>query len=77
MTIGNENIIVRDSTDGGVTWPAARNVVLNSGGVGPRFMPWVCTAGGAAFVSWYDRRPASLTANDLTDFFGGSAFVDA
>src|SRR5262245_24637512 len=75
MSLGNENIIVRDSTDGGATWPAARNVVLNSGAPGPRFMPWVCAVGGAAQVSWYDRRPATLTSNDLTDFFGGSAFV--
>ncbi|HKQ73231.1 MAG TPA: choice-of-anchor D domain-containing protein [Blastocatellia bacterium] len=75
-TLGNTNIIVRDSADGGATWPAARNVVLNSGAQGPRFMPWVCTVGGAAHVSWYDRRPATLTSNDLTDFFGGSAFLD-
>jgi hypothetical protein len=74
--LGNENIIVRDSTDGGATWPAARSVVLNNGIPGSRFMPWVCATGGTAYVSWYDRRVASVPQNDLTDFYGGSAFLD-
>ncbi len=36
-------------------------------------MPWVCTSGGNAFVTWYDRRAATTTNNDLTDYFAASA----
>ena len=71
----NENVLVRDSVDGGTTWPAARVVQLNGGGNARRFMPWMCTLGGTAHVTWYDRRNAAAT-NDLTDFYRGSAFVD-
>ena len=71
----NENVLVRDSVDGGTTWPAARVVQLNGGGNARRFMPWMCTLGGTAHVTWYDRRFAVAT-NDLTDFFRGRAFVD-
>lgn len=74
--LGNENVLIRDSLDGGLTWPAGRVVVANSGVVAKRFMPWVCTAGGAAYVSWYDRRNATAANNDITDFFGGSASLD-
>src|SRR5262249_49230197 len=49
---GNENVIVRDSTDGGVNWPAARKGTLKSPGVGGRFMPWVGTGGGRGHGSW-------------------------
>jgi hypothetical protein len=74
--IGNDNVIVQDSTDGGVTWP--RQVTLNSTGTGLRFMPWVCATNGTAFVSWYDRRAASATSdNDLTDYFGATASISA
>ena len=71
----NENVIVRDSVDGGVNWP--RQVQVNGGGNARRFMPWMCTLGGAAHVTWYDRRNATVGNNDLTDFFRGRAFVDA
>jgi hypothetical protein len=70
---GNENIVVRDSVDGGATWPRAQNV--NSGATGRRFMPWVCALGGTAFVSWYDRRAATTTNPDRTDYFLGSVFA--
>ena len=71
---GNENVVVRDSTDGGKTFP--RSVVVNGGGTGRRFMPWVCTVGGVAHVSWYDRRFAIATvSDDATDFYRGSASV--
>lgn len=45
---GNENIVVKDSVDGGATWP--RSQVVNSSVTGRRFMPWVCALGGTAFV---------------------------
>ena len=67
---GNENILVHDSQDGGTTWSAA--TTLNTGGNARRFMPWMCTTKGTAYVTWYDRRNAGA-ANDLTDYFGASA----
>jgi hypothetical protein len=80
---GNENVLVRDSIDGGANFPAARVAQLNTNIPAPRFMPWVCTTSGEAFVTWYDRRaatpcpvPPCLTPNDTTEFFGGSAFLD-
>jgi len=70
---GNENIIVKDSVDGGATWPRAQ--VVNSSASGRRFMPWVCALGGTAFVSWYDRRVATTANPDRTDYFLGSVFA--
>ncbi len=70
---GNEDIIVRHSTDGGVTWSGGRRI--NAQVTARRFLPWVCATEGAAFVSWFDRRAATTASNDLTDFFVGSAFV--
>ena len=70
----NENVLVYDSTDGGVNWP--RSVRVNAGTDARRFMPWMCTVGGAAHVTWYDRRfTVGASTNDLTDFYRGSAFV--
>jgi hypothetical protein len=74
--LGNENVMVADSTDGGVTWGAAGHtpVVVNStGSNGRRIMPWVCASGGKAFVTWYDRRSATAANNDLQDYFAASA----
>ena len=70
---GNDNIVVKDSVDGGATWP--RSQVVNSSATGRRFMPWVCALGGTAFVSWYDRRVATATNPDRTDYFLGSVFA--
>lgn len=73
----NENIQVRDSIDGGTTWPAGQAVTLNSPVNARRFMPWVCTENGSAYVSWYDRRAATVSNNDLTDFYVGGVSVQA
>jgi hypothetical protein len=77
----DEDIIVQDSTNGGSSWNSTagngRIVQVSSGIQARRFMPWVCSAGGAAYVSWYDRRAASPTSNDLTDYFAASASLDA
>jgi hypothetical protein len=70
---GNDNIVVVDSVNGGLTFP--RTVTVNTAVTARRFMPWACTAGGVAYVSWYDRRNATSTANDLTRYFGASAAV--
>ena len=73
---GNENVLVRDSLDGGRTWLGGRVVTVNAAAAGRRFMPWLSTNGGEAFVSWYDRRVATPAANDLTEYFGGRARLD-
>lgn len=67
---GNENIIVTDSLDGGATWP--NSIAANSAVASRRFMPWVCTLNGDAYVTWYDRRAATAGNNDLTDFYVNS-----
>ena len=56
----NDDVIVADSNDGGVTWSSS--VVANAGAPGRRFMPWVCTTDGVAMLSWYDRRAAAKIA---------------
>jgi hypothetical protein len=76
-------IFVLDSLDGGQTWtrPAVRaNVAVP----GPRIMPWICTTGGDAYVTWFDRRAATPcrngncpgVQNDSTDFFAGRVGLD-
>jgi hypothetical protein len=72
-SVTNENILVADSMDGGATFP--RSVNVNSAVIARRFMPWACSTGGIAFVSWYDRRAASSANDDLTDYFLGSVSV--
>lgn len=67
----NENIVVADSTNGGVNWRPS--VTINGGGSARRFHAWVCASGGNAFVNWYDRRAATAANNDLTDYFAASA----
>src|SRR5882762_4263002 len=66
---GNEDIRVAESKDGGVTFPSS--VRVNSAVSARRFMPWVCASNGNALVSWYDRRAATTTNNDLTAYFAG------
>jgi len=72
----NDNIIVRDSLDGGLTWPAGRVVQANDSIPGKRIMPWICTTGGEAFVTWYDRRAAPANQNDLTEYYAGRVRLD-
>lgn len=72
----NDDVRVQDSLDGGLTWPAARAVTVNAPVPGARIMPWVCTTGGEAVVTWYDRRNATAANNDATDYFGGRARLD-
>ena len=71
---GNENILVQDSTNGGANWRAA--VQVNAAVTGRRYMPWVCSVEGKSYVSWFDGRSATAGANDLTDYYGGSASLD-
>jgi hypothetical protein len=70
---GNENVVVYDSIDGGVTFP--RSVRVNTGVTARRFMPWIASYGGVAAIAWYDRRNATASTNDLTRYFVGGAAV--
>ena len=73
----NEDVIMRDSTDRGATWPSGRSVQVSGSANARRFMPWVCSTGGNAYVTWYDTRNATSSRTDLTDFYGASASLDA
>ncbi len=67
----NEDVLVHDSFDNGDNFTGSAQV--NNSIPGRRYLPWVCSVGGTAYVSWYDRRNASATTNDLSDYFAGSA----
>lgn len=72
----NDDIVVADTTDAFETAPNnIRTATVSGAPAGRRFMPWVCTLGGSAEVTWYDRRSATPTNIDLTTFFRGSASV--
>lgn len=66
----NDDILVYDSIDGGKKW--SKPVKVNASVSAPRFMSWICTAGGVGAVSWYDRRAATKGADDLTAYYRGS-----
>ena len=70
---GNEDVLVYDSIDGGVTFP--RSVRVNTNVTARRFMSWISSYGGVAVLTWYDRRNATASANDLTRYFVGGAAV--
>jgi hypothetical protein len=67
-TSDNDNIVVRHSRDGGLTWPD-RAIANSSTATGHRFFPWICAHGNAATVSWYDRRSATTADPSLTNYF--------
>jgi hypothetical protein len=71
-----ESIVVQDSVDGGKTWPSDRAVTVSASNTARRFMPWMCAVDGFAYVTWYDRRAATSAQNDLTDYYGNSAYLD-
>jgi uncharacterized repeat protein (TIGR01451 family) len=68
---GNENIVVRDSINGGAAWTGS--ATLNTGATARRFMPWSCALGGTLYVGWYDGRNATSGNNDRARYFRGSA----
>jgi hypothetical protein len=66
----NEDIWQLESFDGGSTWGSPTTV--NGAVTGRRYMPWICTTGSQAYVSWYDRRSATAANNDLTNYYVGT-----
>jgi hypothetical protein len=75
----NDDIVVIDSADAFATSPNnLRQVTVSGAPVGRRYMPWLCTLGSSAQVTWYDRRAGArpgASGIDLTDFFRGNASV--
>jgi hypothetical protein len=71
-TPANDDILVIDSVDGGLTWRTP-GITVNASVSARRFMPWICTAAGSAYVGWYDRRAAAAAgaSDDMTDFVLG------
>jgi hypothetical protein len=69
----NTGIFVKDFVTGPLS-VFGIPVRVDSGTAAQRFMPWVCSTGGAAWVSWYDRGATLGTPrNDLTNYVLGSA----
>jgi hypothetical protein len=69
---GNENIVVRASEDGGLTWVST--IANDRMHQARRFMPWSCAVSEGVYVGWYDREVATATNNDLTRYQG--AFLE-
>lgn len=70
-TGSGQDIVITDSDDGGESFPNA-DVAANSSVTAVRYMPWLGSWGGTAYVGWYDRRKATASSDDLTRYFWGS-----
>jgi hypothetical protein len=69
---GNDDVVVRRSRDGGVTWPDVNTA--NAKVTARRFLPWICVSKGTAHVTWYDRRTATSSNNSLTTYYWSAGF---
>ncbi|HUK19295.1 MAG TPA: hypothetical protein VLW65_22895 [Bryobacteraceae bacterium] len=68
-----QDIVVADSHNGGINFGSP--TIVNGGGGGTRFMPWIGTWGGVAYAGWYDRRFAGASPaapDDFTRYFYAS-----
>jgi hypothetical protein len=65
---GNEDIMTIGSFDGGANFRLGP-VRVSSHAPSRKFMPWSCGADGEIFIGWYDRRAATIQANDNTQYF--------
>jgi hypothetical protein len=68
-----QNVVVADSTNGGLNFGAP--VAVNAAVTGVRYEPWIGAWGGVAYAGWYDRRTATAAAVDRTRYYRGSASV--
>jgi hypothetical protein len=69
---GNANVRVAESTNGGTSWTLSPTPI-NTVSTGNRFLPWVCSSNGIAYVTWYDRRDVDLNGvTDPTAYFRSS-----
>jgi hypothetical protein len=70
--VDHDDIVVKASPDGGLTWP--HEAIINASTVrARRFMPWLCSVNGRAYVTWYDRGAANFADNSLTNYYLGMA----
>jgi hypothetical protein len=60
------DIMIADSINGGQSFGSS--IAANVATTGVRFMPWVNSWGGTAYVGWYDRSSAGTTTSDPNDF---------
>lgn len=70
--LANDSLRIGESINGGLTWKIVGSP-LNTVTTGHRFLPWGCATNGIAYVTWYDRRDATLTNPDLTAYYFRSA----
>jgi hypothetical protein len=69
--LGNADLRFAESTDGGKSFKASAQT-LNRSATGHRYHPWMCSTKGIVYVTWYDRRDATVASNDLTAYFYSS-----
>jgi hypothetical protein len=72
QTVNDERIVAVESGDRGLSIKFPGKLIVSNTPSARRFMPWSCSTHGRAWVGWYDRRAASGTNNDLTDYFVSS-----
>ena len=68
----SEQINAVESTNRGLSINFPGRLTVSDTPFARRFMPWSCSTHGAAWVGWYDRRAATGSDNDLTDYFVGA-----
>ncbi|HVZ71417.1 MAG TPA: discoidin domain-containing protein [Polyangia bacterium] len=76
ISAGNDDIVVQESLDGGVTFSSFRSSPINTVHTGRRFFPAMCATQGVAHVSWYDRRNSTAASPDLTAYYRSSVNYD-
>jgi hypothetical protein len=72
QAVNDERIVAVESGDRGLSIKFPGRLIVSNTPSARRFMPWSCSTHGRAWVGWYDRRAATGTNNDLTDYFVGS-----
>lgn len=71
---GSDRVIAALAPDGGFNVTSTH--LLSDNAAGRKFMPWACAEGRNVFATWYDRRNATQSAPDLTDFYAGWMRLD-
>lgn len=68
---GNEDIVIAaDTNKGNDGFPTSLRRKINVTNVpARRFLPWSCGGDGEVFVAWYDRRSATPSLNDNTEYY--------
>ncbi len=67
VRLGNSNVYLAQSTDGGLTWSAPQ--IINDVLTGQHFFPTISVSGGIINVAWYDSRLNSGTTMTSLDVY--------